>query len=126
MDLDPKLPSVRANEIELQQVVLNLVRNALDAMANSPPGASRLLIHTATDGPGWVGLSIRDFGPGILEDAKEHLFEPFYTTKSNGMGMGLTICRSIIDAHEGRLWAENHPEGGATFQFILPAFATTL
>ncbi len=121
LELDPGSPVVRGNIVELQQVVLNLVTNALDAMTDLAPSSRRLLIRTtAAARPGQVQVSIRDAGTGIAPPQLLHLFEPFYTTKESGMGMGLAICRSIVEAHDGRLWAENNVERGATFHFILP------
>ena len=102
-------------------MVLNLVTNAVEAMAAREPGARQLLIRTACDGPRGTsaypsGIPVRD----CRRNSWSRVFEPFYTTKANGMGMGLAICHSIMEAHGGRLWAENNPEGGATFHFTLP------
>ena len=120
LDLEPGLPAIRGNEVELQQVVLNLVTNAADAVAAREPGARQLVIRTAADGPGSIRVSVRDSGLGLSGEQLERLFEPFYTTKVHGMGMGLAISQSIVEAHEGRLWGENNREGGATFHFTLP------
>jgi PAS domain S-box-containing protein len=112
---------VQGDRVQLQQVVLNLILNAVEAMSTVEAGARELLIsaeHTPTAG---VLVSVRDSGPGIDPDHLDRVFEAFYTTKSSGVGMGLSICRSIIDAHGGRLWAEANKPRGAIFQFSLPA-----
>jgi signal transduction histidine kinase len=117
-DFDPKLPPVSGDRVELQQVVLNLLVNAMEAMA-APDAAGRIVVvRTACSDPGTVEVSVQDAGTGIGAAA---IFEPFYTTKAEGMGMGLSIARSIIEAHGGRIWAENNEAGGATFRFALTA-----
>ncbi len=120
-ELDARLPSIQGNGVELQQVVLNLVTNAVEAMGACPAGTRKLLIRTTCDERRNVVVSVRDSGPGVAEAQLRRVFDPFYTTKATGMGMGLAISRSIVEAHGGRLWAENNPEGGATFRFSLPA-----
>jgi len=110
---------VHGDRIELQQVVLNLILNAVEAMGSVEAGVRTLLISTEHDETG-VLVAVRDSGPGIDPTHLEHVFEAFYTTKSRGMGMGLSVCRSIIGAHGGRLWAEANEPRGAVFQFILP------
>ncbi len=117
-ELAPDLPPVLGDRVQLQQLVLNLIINAADAMASNAPGARRLHLVT-TWHEGLVRASVRDEGDG-LATAPEHLFQPFYTTKPHGLGLGLPICRSIMAAHQGRLWAEPHPERGAVFHFELP------
>jgi len=112
------LSPVHGDRVQLQQVVLNLILNAVEAMA-SVSGARDLSISTARDGTG-VRLAVRDSGPGIDPALVERVFEAFYTTKSSGTGMGLSICRSIIVAHGGRLWVEANEPRGAIFQFTLP------
>ena len=106
--------------MQVQQVVLNLVLNAVEAMGSVEAGARELSISTAQDQTDGVLVEVRDSGPGIGPEQVERVFEAFYTTKSNGTGMGLSICRSIIDAHGGRLWAEANEPRGAVFQFTLP------
>src|SRR5262245_48061023 len=101
-------------------VVLNLILNAVEAMGSVEAGARELLISTAQDHTG-VRVAVRGSGPGIDPTYLERVFEAFYTTKSSGMGMGLSVCRSIIDAHGGRLWADVNEPRGAVFQFTLPA-----
>ncbi len=117
----PGLPRVRGDRVQLQQVVLNLVLNGLDAMREPGGGDRTLVIRTFTDGDaGVVGVAVRDAGPGIAAKDAEHIFDPLYTTKAEGIGMGLAIARTIVDAHGGRLTAANNAEGGATFRFTLP------
>jgi PAS domain S-box-containing protein len=111
---------VHGDRVQLQQVVLNLLLNAVEAMGSSETGARDLLISTEQDRTGVV-VAVHDSGPGIHPEHLERVFNAFYTTKSSGMGMGLSICRSIIEAHGGRLWAEANEPRGAIFQFTLPA-----
>jgi PAS domain S-box-containing protein len=123
-ELTKSLPLIRADRIELQQVILNLIMNAVEAMSetsNKSRETSRgLLISTAEDESSDVLVAVQDSGPGLSPENLERLFDPFYTTKPGGMGMGLSICRSIIEAHEGRLWASANKPRGAIFQFTLP------
>ncbi|MCB4823571.1 PAS domain-containing protein [Roseicella aerolata] len=118
LDLAPGMPPVLADAVQLQQVVVNLVRNAAEAMR----GAARreLLVATAPDGPEAVEVSVADSGPGLAADLDGRLFEPFVTTKRDGMGIGLSISRSIIQGHGGRLEAAARPGGGTVFRFVLP------
>ena len=111
---------IRGDRVQVQQVVLNLLLNAVEAMGSREAGARELLISTEQDGTGAL-VAVRDSGPGIDPSRLERVFDAFYTTKSSGMGMGLSICRSIIDAHGGRLWAEANEPRGAIFQFTLTA-----
>jgi PAS domain S-box-containing protein len=111
---------IRGDRIQLQQVVLNLLLNAAEAMGSSEAGARELLISTEQKHTGVV-VAVRDSGPGLDPEHLERVFDAFYTTKSSGTGMGLSICRSIIDAHGGRLWAGRNEPRGAVFQFTLPA-----
>ena len=121
VDAATGLPRVRGDRVQLQQVVLNLVLNGLDAMRESRGKDRTLVIRTFTDiGDGVVGVAVRDAGPGIAAKDAEHIFDPLYTTKTEGIGMGLAIARTIVDAHGGRLTAANNAEGGATFRFTLP------
>jgi len=115
------LPAVLGERVQLQQVLLNLMLNAVDAMNQSKPDLRKLVIKTENDEDRGVKVSVRDFGAGIDETHKDKMFEPFYTTKPVGMGMGLAISQRIISAHGGSIWAENNPGGGATFYFTLPA-----
>ena len=118
-ELAPDLPPVRGDHIQLQQVLLNLVINGSDAMHAKAPAERRLVIVTARDGTAHVRVSVTDGGAGIAPEMLERIFEPFYSTKESGLGMGLAICRAIIKAHGGFLWAENNPGRGATFHFTL-------
>ena len=111
---------IHGDRVQLQQVVLNLLLNAVEAMASSETGPRDLLISTEQDYTG-VLVAVRDSGPGLDPTHLERVFDAFYTTKSSGTGMGLSICRSISDAHGGRLWAEANEPRGAVFQFTLPA-----
>ena len=111
---------VEGDRVQLQQVVLNLILNAVEAMGSVEEGPRELLISTEQNQANGVLVAVRDSGPGIDPDHLERVFEAFYTTKSSGVGMGLSICRSIIDAHGGRLWAEANEPRGAVFQFTLP------
>jgi signal transduction histidine kinase len=115
------LPHVQADCVQLQQVVLNLILNAVEAMSSVKKGARELSISTEKNQTGNVLVAVRDSGPGIDSEHIEQVFEAFYTTKSSGVGMGLSICRSIIEAHGGRLWAEANAPRGAVFQFTLPS-----
>jgi C4-dicarboxylate-specific signal transduction histidine kinase len=111
---------VHADHVQVQQVVLNLILNAIEAMSSGDEGPRELLIsteHSQTDG---IIVAVRDSGPGIDPEQLDRVFDAFYTTKSSGVGMGLSICRSIIAAHGGRLWAEANKPKGAVFRFTLP------
>ncbi|MGL3104872.1 ATP-binding protein [Bradyrhizobium sp. BR 1432] len=119
-DLSAGLPPVEGDRVQLQQVVLNLVMNAVDAMSGYAEGTGELRISTSREESNRVLVSVQDTGPGLPTNAMDRLFEAFYTTKPEGMGMGLTICRSIIEAHGGRLWATPNGSRGAIFQFNMP------
>jgi signal transduction histidine kinase len=114
------LASVQGDCVQLQQVVLNLILNAVEAMGSVEAGPRELLIGTEQTQTGGVLVSVRDSGPGIDPDHLDRIFQAFYTTKSSGVGMGLSICRSIVHAHGGRLWADANEPRGAAFQFALP------
>jgi signal transduction histidine kinase len=114
------LPLIPGDRIQLQQVMLNLVLNAVEAMSGSSETTRELLIRTEQDGPGSVLVAVQDSGPGLKPESLDRLFDPFYTTKPGGMGMGLSICRSIVEAHGGRVWAMANVPQGAIFQFTLP------
>jgi len=120
-ELVDDLPMVEADRVQLQQVLLNLVVNALEAMGTANDGPRELLISTGTFEAESVLVAVRDSGPGLDAATLEKVFESFYTTKPTGLGMGLSICRSIIEAHGGRLWASKNALRGATFQFTLSA-----
>ncbi|MFP6626362.1 MAG: PAS domain S-box protein [Deltaproteobacteria bacterium] len=119
-DLDPAIPTVLADSVQVEQVVLNLMRNGLDAIESQPRGGGELIVRTARKGIDVVEVRVIDSGPGLGDADSEKIFDAFYTTKGGGLGMGLSISRSIIEAHGGRLWAESNSEAGMTFTFSLP------
>jgi PAS domain S-box-containing protein len=118
--LADRLPLVQGDRIQLQQVMLNLILNAVEAMSGSSETARDLLIRTEQDGSGGVLVAVEDSGPGLQPESLDRLFDAFYTTKPSGMGMGLSICRSIIEAHGGRVWATTNVPRGTVLQFTLP------
>jgi C4-dicarboxylate-specific signal transduction histidine kinase len=120
-ELAKGLPLVRGDRIQLQQIVLNLIMNAVEAMRDASMESRDLLISTVGDKSLGVLVAVRDSGPGLSPESLERLFDPFYTTKLGGMGMGLSICRSIVEAHGGRVWATANVPQGASFHFSLPA-----
>lgn len=122
LDLDPGLPATAADHVQMEQVVLNLVRNGIEAMQDSGGNVRSLRIASRHQNDGTVEVEVRDRGRGFSNP--ERIFDAFYTTKPDGMGMGLAICRSIIEAHRGRLWAENVETGGASITFSLPLRTT--
>ena len=119
------LPLVQGDRVQLQQVILNLIVNAMEAMSGVREGTRELWISTEINASTGALVAVRDSGPGLDPASLEHLFDAFYTTKSSGMGMGLSICRSIIEAHGGRIWAEANVPQGAAFQFTLPSQAAS-
>ena len=120
-ELQDHLPQIHGDRVQLQQVILNLIINAIQAMSSLTEGIRELHIGTESVGEDGVRVAVRDSGPGLSAESVQRLFEPFYTTKPNGMGMGLSICRSIIEDHGGRLWATGLHPHGALFQFTIPA-----
>jgi C4-dicarboxylate-specific signal transduction histidine kinase len=114
------LSPVRGDRVQLQQVMLNLILNAMEAMDSADAAVRELLISTESNPTAGVLVTIGDSGPGIPPESHERIFESFYTTKAGGVGIGLSICRSIIDAHGGSLWAEADQPSGALFHFTLP------
>src|SRR5262245_139122 len=118
--LGPDLPQVGMDRIQVEQVILNLLRNGLDAMSETVSDCHELLIQTRAGSDETVEVSVRDTGIGMSPATRERIFDPFFTTKSGGLGMGLSISRSIIEAHGGRLWANGNPDRGTTFSFTLP------
>jgi len=114
-------PPIRCDRVQLQQVMLNLIVNAIQSMNGIEDGNRELHISTARIEPEGVHVAVRDTGPGLRPESLPRVFEPFYTTKPDGMGMGLSICRSIVEAHRGRLWATSCEPRGALFQFTIPA-----
>jgi signal transduction histidine kinase len=115
-----ELPEIRGDRVQLQQVLLNLLTNACNAMSGVPAQDRRLTVRTSFLPEEGVRVTVSDWGHGIVNGDLPRLFDPFFTTRSEGMGLGLTVCRSIIGAHRGRLWAENNPDRGASFHFIVP------
>lgn len=123
LDLDAELPPVFGDRVQLQQVVLNLIINGLDAInAAGEDGFRELVVRASEDEPDVVTISVRDSGIGIDEENKDRIFDSFFSTKSMGLGMGLSISRSIIEEHGGRLWVTQNPEQGATFSFTVPIY----
>ncbi len=119
-ELSPELPPVYGDSVQIQQVLLNLIINACEAMSANPASERRLVVVSAPAGEDGVRLSVVDHGTGIPPGGLEKVFEPFFTTKEQGLGLGLPICRSLVEAHGGRLWASNNDGGGATFHLTLP------
>jgi signal transduction histidine kinase len=123
LDLAADLPPVRGDRAQLQQVVLNMVLNGLEATSASNAGAQGLVIRTSAAGGKEVVVAVEDSGTGIDMEDLDRLFQPLYTTKADGLGMGLAIARTIVVAHGGQLRASNKAGGGATFEFTLPAYS---
>jgi signal transduction histidine kinase len=119
IQLADDLPRIRGDRVQLQQVLINLIINAIQAMG-AVEGNREIHVSTVYNASEGVRVSVRDTGPGIGTEDMPHLFEPFYTTKPRGMGMGLSICRSIVEDHGGRLWASEHEPKGALLQFTIP------
>ena len=120
VDIPADLPPVFADRIMIEQVVLNLVKNGIEAMQQTPPEARALNLAARLDGEGMVEVTVADRGCGMTDGQVERLYTPFFTTKAEGMGMGLNICRSIVEFHDGRLWVQPNPGGGSVFRFTLP------
>jgi signal transduction histidine kinase len=121
IQLAQELPAVQGDRIQLQQVLLNLILNAIEAMSAVNEGPRELLISSASNAVEGILVAVRDSGPGLTPERVARLFQAFHTTKPAGMGMGLSICRSIVEAHGGRVWATANAPRGAIFQFTLPA-----
>jgi two-component system sensor kinase FixL len=119
-EADPKLPLVMGDQIQLQQVLLNLIMNAFEAMGETPLAERRVIIRCECISDGRVRVSVRDFGTGLAVENPERIFEHFFSTKQNGLGMGLAIVRSIVTAHDGELAAVNAEGGGTCAYFSLP------
>jgi C4-dicarboxylate-specific signal transduction histidine kinase len=120
LELAPDSPTVLGDSIQLQQVILNLVMNGIEAMTSVADQPRILTVQSETENGEQIRVAVLDSGIGLSEEVKGRLFEPFFTTRTSGMGMGLSISRSIIEAHGGRLWAESNGSSGSTFQFTLP------
>ena len=120
VNLPADLPPVRGDRVHLQQVLLNLILNGIDALNRAGPGNRRVTVSARVDAARTVEIAVSDTGHGIAAEKLAHVFDPFFTTKPDGMGMGLPISRTIVESHGGRLWAENNNDTGATFRFTLP------
>jgi C4-dicarboxylate-specific signal transduction histidine kinase len=120
-ELVETLPTVQGDRVELQQAVLNLIINAIEAMSGMNAGHRELIVSADRTEAGGVLISVRDSGPGLRPGVQKNLFKSFHTTKPNGLGLGLSICRSIVEQHGGRLWASANAPRGAVFQFVLPS-----
>jgi two-component system sensor histidine kinase DctS len=118
-DFAPSLPTVNGDRVLLGQVALNLIRNGIEAMRDATPERRTLKVTAECDDE-QIHLHFADRGHGIPEEVAARLFEPFFTTKPEGMGMGLNICRSVVEGHKGRLWIEPHPDGGSIVHVLLP------
>jgi C4-dicarboxylate-specific signal transduction histidine kinase len=123
VSLEPGLPPVNGDAVQLQQVVLNLALNAMDAVQTLPSSRREVVLGTSAGSGGDVEIFVRDTGPGLSTEARLHAFEPFFSTKTQGLGMGLAIVRSIVERHGGRVHAENESGGGAIFRVQLPIAA---
>ncbi|HEY4588499.1 MAG TPA: ATP-binding protein, partial [Thermoanaerobaculia bacterium] len=123
--VEPALPSFVGDRVQLQQVLLNLVLNGCEAMSAAAASDRRLVLTAGADAAGNVCFAVRDCGTGIPPELIERLFEPFVTTKPDGLGLGLSISQTIVAAHGGRLWAENNAAGGATLHCLLPSRRTS-
>lgn len=126
LDISDDLPAAYADRVQLQQVVLNLLLNAFDAMSDVTACERLVSIVLAEEGDGMLRISVRDCGHGLTVDQHETIFKPFYTSKPHGLGLGLSISRSIVERHGGRLWAKNNIDRGATFYVTLPTRDTAV
>ena len=118
--LAPTLPPVLGDRVQLQQLMLNLIMNGIEAMGSVADRPKQLTIETRTAGADHIRVLVRDVGEGLAPEKLDRIFEPFFTTKPEGTGMGLAICRSVVEAHDGRIWASPAVPHGAMFQFTLP------
>jgi PAS domain S-box-containing protein len=120
LELAPSVPPIVGDRVQLQQVIINLVMNGAEAMQATSDQSPRLVVRTYQDGADRVVVAVEDSGPGVASENADRVFDPFFSTKPGGLGMGLSICRSIVEAHGGRLWSSPNAGSGATFQFALP------
>jgi signal transduction histidine kinase len=123
IEIAPALPEVEVDRVMIEQVLLNLIKNAIEAMRECAPRQRRLRVSARRNLDDAIEVRVSDRGCGLAPGAAEQLFTPFFTTKPDGLGIGLSICRSIVEYHGGRLFFENNPEGGSVFAFTLPAAA---
>ena len=121
-EYDETLPPVLGDKVQLQQVALYLIVIAADAMSENPPEHRKIILRTQVKDDR-IRVTIRDFGPGIDQGELDRIFQPFFTTKGTGLGMGLAVSQTIVEAHGGDIWAENNPDGGATFFIELPVIS---
>ena len=126
VELPEVLPPVRADQILIEQVLVNLIRNGIEAMARTRPAARQIRVQAARQDERHVAVAVIDRGRGLSPEEREQIFTSFFTTKPDGLGMGLKICRSIVEFHEGRLMVEDNPQGGTVFRFTLPLEEVTL
>jgi len=120
LELAPDLPKLMGDRVQLQQVVLNLMMNGIDAIAAADKSTKELLVGSWKQGEEEIGVRVEDTGVGLDPENAEKIFDPFFTTKPHGIGMGLSISRTIVESHEGKLWATTRPAGGTIFQFTIP------
>jgi two-component system, LuxR family, sensor kinase FixL len=120
LSLTPEIPRLRLDPFEIRQLMLNLIKNGLEAMAEIPVAQRVLTVTTRLKGRKWVEVAVGDRGKGVSAEQVREIFKPFYSTKPNGMGLGLVICRSIVESHGGKLSVTNNQHGGATFSFSVP------
>jgi two-component system sensor kinase FixL len=116
--VDPKASVAEIDKVQVHQVMFNLMRNAIEAMQDQPAIELAVVTRPTAEG-GMLEISVADRGPGLPDEVREKLFQPFVTTKANGMGIGLSVCQAIIQTHGGRLWAEDNPGGGTVFRFTV-------
>jgi len=118
LELDPAITPILIDKVQIQQVLINLIRNSIEAMQSEARRELTILTSAAVEGS--IEIAVSDTGPGLSQEVASRLFQPFVTTKEKGMGIGLTICQSIVEAHHGRLWATPKDEGGVEFRIRLP------
>ena len=123
IDVAEDLPRIKVDSVQIQQVILNLIRNGIDAMLDMDKTNDGISLSVTKIGDERIRFAVTDHGSGITEEAEKKIFEPFFTTKSSGLGLGLAICQSIITSHGGVLSFTNNPTGGTTFYFTLPAIS---
>jgi C4-dicarboxylate-specific signal transduction histidine kinase len=119
-DLKSGISALYGDPVQIQQVIINLLKNAMDAMKDRPKDSRCVFLSTRAHRDKGVAVTVTDTGPGLTTDQIETVFDPFYTTKTEGLGLGLSVCRSIIQAHDGQIRVENSPDGGAMFTFWIP------